>query len=140
MLFRQGDGLGMNADEKIRIDKWLWAARFFKTRSQAAEAVAGGKVRVAGDRVKPARAIGVGEEVRVRKGPCEFVVTVLGLSSRRLSAPEAQQLYSDTEASARQREAMREERRLRREAGIIPPPTRPGKRDRRLIKKFIRKD
>lgn len=140
MRFRQGDGLGMNADEKIRIDKWLWAARFFKTRSQAAEAVAGGKVHVAGGRVKPARAIGVGEEIRIQKGLYEFVVTVLGLSSRRLSAAEAQHLYRETEASAQQREAVREERRLRREAGIIPPPSRPGKRDRRLIKKFIRKD
>ncbi|MEW6502231.1 MAG: RNA-binding S4 domain-containing protein [Thermodesulfobacteriota bacterium] len=130
----------MTADEKIRIDKWLWAARFFKTRSQAAEAVAGGKVHVAGGRVKPARLIGVGEEVRVQKGPYAFVVTVLELASRRLSAPEAQQLYSESEQSREGREAVREERRLRREAGIVPPPTRPGKRDRRLIKKFIRKD
>lgn len=130
----------MTADEKIRIDKWLWAARFFKTRSQAAEAVAGGKVHVAGARVKPARTIAVGEEVRVQKGPYEFVVTVLGLAGRRLSAPEAQQLYRESEASVQQREAVHEERRLRREAGIVPPPTRPGKRDRRLIKKFIRKD
>ncbi|MEW6594863.1 MAG: RNA-binding S4 domain-containing protein [Thermodesulfobacteriota bacterium] len=130
----------MTADEKIRIDKWLWAARFFKTRSQAAEAVAGGKVHVGGLRVKPARAIGVGEEVRIQKGPYEFVVTVLGLAPRRLAAPEAQQLYRETAASQEQREAVREERRLRREAGIVPPASRPGKRDRRLIKKFIRKD
>lgn len=130
----------MTADEKIRIDKWLWAARFFKTRSQAAEAVAGGKVHVAGARVKPARVIGVGEELRIHKGPYEFVVTVLSIAGRRLAAPEAQQLYRETEASAQQREAVREERRVNRQAGIIPPPTRPGKRDRRLIKKFIRKD
>ncbi|HSR36790.1 MAG TPA: RNA-binding S4 domain-containing protein [Desulfurivibrionaceae bacterium] len=130
----------MIADEKIRIDKWLWAARFFKTRSQAAEAVAGGKVHVAGSRVKPARTLAVGEEVRVQKGPYEFIVTVLGLAGRRLSAPEAQQLYAETEASLQQREAVREERRLNRQAGIIPPPTRPGKRDRRLIKKFTRRD
>jgi len=130
----------MTATEKIRIDKWLWAARFFKTRSQAAEAVAGGKVHMAGSRVKPARLIGVGEELRIHKGPYEFVVTVLGLADRRPSAPAAQQLYRESEASAQQREVIREERRLNRQAGIVPPPTRPGKRARRLIKKFIRKD
>ena len=130
----------MTEGDRVRLDKWLWAARFFKTRSQAGQAVTGGKVHVAGARVKPARAIGIGEELRIQKGPYEFTVKVLGLSERRLSAPEAQKLYSETEESSRQRETVREERRLVRQAGIIPPASRPGKRDRRLIKKFIRKD
>lgn len=130
----------MAEGDKVRIDKWLWAARFFKTRSQAAQAVSGGKVHVAGARAKPARAIGIGEELRIQKGPYEFIVVVRGLSERRRSAPEAQQLYLESETSLAGREQVREERRLLRQAGVSPPATRPGKRDRRLIKKFIRKD
>ena len=67
--------------DKVRIDKWLWAARFFKTRSQATQAVSGGRVQVNGARVKPARLVQVGEELRIRRGEVEFIVTVLGVAA-----------------------------------------------------------
>lgn len=126
-------------DQKVRIDKWLWAARFFKTRSQAAQAVSGGKVHLNGARVKPARTIDPGDELRIQKGPYEFVVNVLEISGQRRSASEARFLYEETEESKALREATREERRLLKDQGFAPPG-KPSKRDRRLIKKFIRKD
>jgi ribosome-associated heat shock protein Hsp15 len=88
----------------VRIDKWLWAARFFKTRSIAADAVDGGKVELRGERVKPAKPVNVGDEVRVRLGPYLHVVIVKGLSERRGPASEAQQLYEETEQSRKERE------------------------------------
>lgn len=131
----------MPGDEKVRVDKWLWAARFFKTRSQAAQAVSGGKVHVNDARIKPSRAVGTGDELRIQKGPYEFIVIVLAVASRRKSAPEARLLYEETEESQVARESLREERRLQRQsAGAFAPPRRPSKRDRRLIKKFIRGD
>ncbi len=124
----------------LRIDKWLWAARFCKTRSQAAQAVAGGKVQVNGERAKPARLVRPGDRLRITKEPFTFTVMVLAISERRLSAPEAVKLYEESEESLAAREKIREERRLLRQAGPILPAGRPGKRDRRLIKQFIRKD
>lgn len=128
------------AEAEIRIDKWLWAARFFKTRAQAAQAVAGGKVQVNGGRAKPARLLRSGDHLRITKEPFTFTVVVLATSDRRLSAPEAAKLYEESEESRLEREQIREERRLLRQAGPILPAGRPGKRDRRLIKQFIRKD
>lgn len=121
-----------------RIDKWLWAARFFKTRSLAAEAVAGGKVHVDGQRVKPARAVRIGDEIKVRKGPVEFVVRVRGLRAQRGSATVAQSLYEETPASIAAREALAEQRRL---ADLATPSagTKPDKRARRRIAHFTRK-
>ena len=131
----------MPDEEKVRIDKWLWAARFFKTRSQASQAVAGGKVHVNDARIKPSRTIGVGDVLRIQKGPYEFSVTVQGIASRRKSAPEARLLYEESEESMLAREGIREQRRLERASGQhLGPPRRPSKRDRRLIKKFIRGD
>lgn len=126
--------------EKIRIDIWLWAARFFKTRSLAAQAVSGGKVHLNGERVKPARLIGPDDRLEIHKAELEFVVLVRGISRQRLSAPKAAELYEETPASLAARQAASEERRLFRQAGPQLPAGRPGKRDRRLIKKFIRKD
>ena len=126
--------------EKIRIDKWLWAARFFKTRSLAAQAVNGGKVQVNGGRVKAARLIGPGDLLVVHKAELEFIVTVRELSARRLSAPAAARLYEEDPASLARRQDLQAERRLLRQAGPLPPAGRPGKRDRRLIKKFTRQD
>ncbi|MFU8818157.1 MAG: RNA-binding S4 domain-containing protein [Desulfurivibrio sp.] len=126
--------------EKIRIDIWLWAARFFKTRSLAAQAVSGGKVHLNGERVKPARLIGLDDRLEIHKAALEFVVLVRGISRQRLSAPKAAELYEETPASLAARQAASEERRLFRQAGPQLPAGRPGKRDRRLIKKFIRKD
>src|SRR5918999_32439 len=98
--------------DRVRIDKWLWAARFFKTRSQATEAVDGGKVEVNGARVKPAKDVRVGDEGRVRLGPFEHVLVVRGLGERRGSASVAQALYEETPDSVAARERLRESHRL----------------------------
>jgi len=116
----------------VRIDKWLWAARFFKTRSQAAEAVAGGKVEVGGERVKPARLVRVGEEVRVRLGPYVHIVRVRAMGEKRGPASVAAGLYEETPESkvARERHAWQ----LKHAAPIVEPGEgRPTKRDRREL-------
>jgi len=125
--------------ERFRLDKWLWAARFFKTRSAAAKAVSGGQVHVNGARVKPARAVNPGEILRIRRGALEFTVKVVALSDRRRGAPEARELYEETAESITQREKQREQRRLLAPPDGQAPQGRPGKRDRRLIRSFIRK-
>ena len=99
--------------DKVRIDKWLWAARFFKTRTMAAQAVAGGKVHLNGARIKPARLIQPGDELRIRRGELEFVVTVLAVMDKRRPAKEAQLLYEESEESILQREQHRARRRIR---------------------------
>ena len=126
------------SSEGVRIDKWLWAARFFKTRSIASQAVSGGKVHLNGSRIKPAKTVREGDELVISKGPYTFRVTVLELSSRRGPAAVAQQLYSEAEESVIQREHQREMNRLMN-AGHNPPVGRPGKRDRRKIKEFLQK-
>lgn len=90
----------------VRIDKWLWAARFYKTRSQAAEAVAGGKAHLNGERAKPAKLVAPGDTLRIRLGPYERIVIVRGLAERRGSAQAAASLYEETPASMRAREAL----------------------------------
>src|SRR5688572_31043484 len=92
--------------DKVRLDKWLWAARFFKTRALAAEAVEGGKVQLNGDRPKRGRTLQVGDELRIRLGPYEHVVTVRALSDRRGPATQAAGLYQETDASRNAREAL----------------------------------
>ncbi len=129
----------MPAAEKVRIDKWLWAARFFKTRSLAARAVSGGHVHVNGGRSKPARLVQVGDELWVRRDRLEFIVLVQQLSSRRGPAAQAQTLYRETDESIRRRTLARDERRLLN-AAAPAPERRPDKRDRRKIRQFIRKD
>jgi ribosome-associated heat shock protein Hsp15 len=117
-------------DGKLRIDKWLWAARFFKTRSLAAEAVESGKVLVNQARVKPAKAVAVGNMLEIRAGKFRFEVEVLALSNKRGGAPEAQKLYRETEDSRAQREALAAQLRAQ------PQPVfkgRPTKRERRKI-------
>jgi len=126
-------------DNRVRLDKWLWAARFFKTRAQAAEAVNAGKVLLAGERVKPARLVAIGDCYRIRKEAEEYTVAVRALSARRGPASEAIALYTESEESRTAREGIREERRLAREAGLLPA-ARPDKRERRQIRKFTRKD
>lgn len=125
--------------ENVRIDKWLWAARFFKTRSLATKAVSGGHVHLGGNRVKPARTIQVGDQLTVRKGPMEFAVTVLALSERRGPAAMARTLYEESEESIDRREREREERRLIR-SPAVRPEGRPDKRDRRKIRQFLKKE
>jgi ribosome-associated heat shock protein Hsp15 len=128
------------AEDKVRIDKWLWAARFFKTRSMAAQAVTGGKVHVNGARIKPARIILPGDELRIRRGEVEFVVIVKNLSDKRRPASEAQLLYEETEFSIQQRQATREKKRLEAASKMYGPMKRPDKRERRQIRSFTRKD
>ena len=128
------------AEDRVRIDKWLWAARFFKTRSMAAQAVTGGKVHVNGARIKPARMVQPGEELRIRRGELEFIVIVQAVSDKRRPAKEAQLLYVETEESIRQRENTREQKRLEAADRMYGPMKRPDKRERRKIRKFTRKD
>jgi ribosome-associated heat shock protein Hsp15 len=130
-------GKSGNDDESVRIDRWLWAARFFKTRALAVEAVNGGHVHVNGQRVKPARAVHVNDELRIRRGPYEFVVQVRGVSQRRGPAAAARLLYEESDASRVAREQLALERRL---AQMATPQTagRPSKRDRRHIIRFRR--
>lgn len=124
--------------EKVRVDKWLWAARFFKTRSLAAKAVAGGLVHVNGDRVKPARFVMATDELRIRRAQEEIVVIVCDVSERRGPASAACLLYRETAESEARRKQLREDRRLLGEAGYAPA-VRPNKRDRRQIRSFTRK-
>jgi len=128
------------AEDKVRIDKWLWAARFFKTRSMAAQAVTGGKVHINGARIKPARIVQAGDELRIRRGEVEFVVIVQGISAKRRPAREAQLLYEETEESIELREKTSEQRRIEAADRMYGPVKRPDKRARRKIRSFTRKD
>ena len=121
------------AGDEVRLDLWLWAARFFKTRSLAKQAVAGGKVEVDAQRAKPSRTLRGGESLRIERAGELFEVAVLGLSDVRGPASVAQKLYAETGASRAQREAQRALRSAER-AGYSPPGTRPDKRARRLIR------
>jgi ribosome-associated heat shock protein Hsp15 len=125
-------------EEPIRIDKWLWAARFFKTRSLAAEAVSGGKVEINGDRAKPSRIVRAGDKLCIRRGPYEWVVVVKEVSRRRGPAPQAQQLYDETEDSTRHRRAIAAQLQLERPPEFAAPG-RPTKRDRRAISRFTKR-
>ena len=125
-------------DKKVRVDKWLWAARFFKTRSLATRAVNGGLVHVNGERTRSSRVLKPGDELRITRGNDEYVVAVLALHDRRGPAKMAVTLYEETKASVEAREKVREERRLIAATRVMDPVKRPGKRDRRLIRRFIR--
>jgi ribosome-associated heat shock protein Hsp15 len=119
----------------VRIDQWLWAARFFKTRSLAKQAIDGGKIEVNGARCKPARAIHVGDTLTISRGIERFEVVVESLSAKRGPATQAVGLYAETPASIERREKEREAQRLSRQA-YQPPPGRPSKRDRRDMAEF----
>jgi len=123
----------------VRLDKWLWAARFFKTRALATQAINGGKVRLAGARVKAARNVSIGDALEIIAGHEKYQVTIQAVSGTRRPAQEARLLYHEAEESCKAREEQREMRRLQN-AGIAAPAKRPDKRDRRKIKSFIRKD
>ncbi|HXE09021.1 MAG TPA: RNA-binding S4 domain-containing protein [Acidobacteriaceae bacterium] len=128
----------MEGKLSIRIDKWLWAARFFKTRELAAKACDQGKVELGGSRAKPAREVHAGHQLRIETPGGIFEVEVLGIAKQRGSAAVAQTLYRESDASVETRRAVAEENRLRRlyEPAPIAPPKRPSKRDRRLIHSF----
>jgi ribosome-associated heat shock protein Hsp15 len=119
----------------MRIDKWLWAARFYKTRALAAEAIAGGKVQVNGDRVKRAKPLQVGDEVRIRQGPYEYQVVVLLLSDRRGPAAEAATLYEEKAESRSARETLSIQLKSLHSV-FLPERGRPTKKDRREINRL----
>jgi ribosome-associated heat shock protein Hsp15 len=125
--------------DKVRLDKWLWAARFFKTRTLAVEAITGGKVHLNGNRVKPGHGVAIGDQLRIRKGPYEFIIQVKELSTRRGPAPVAAMLYEETPESRITRDRLAEHHRL---STIAAPHTdrRPNKKQRRQITRFIGKD
>ncbi len=120
---------------KYRIDKWLFAARFFKTRSLAAEAIERGRITLNGFRVKPAKAVTVGNMLTIRINNYQYNIEILELSNKRGSATQAQQLYKETEESRKQRELLAA--RLKVQPQPFFTKSRPTKRDRREIERFI---
>lgn len=125
--------------DKVRIDKWLWVARFYKTRALAAAAVDSGKVEMNDERPKRARMVAAGDRIRVRVGPYEHRILVLGVSERRGSAPVAQALYEEEEGSVKAREVMAAHVRAMN-AGTGYESGRPTKKDRRDIERVRRRD
>jgi ribosome-associated heat shock protein Hsp15 len=121
--------------EKLRLDKWLWAARLYKTRTLAKQAIEGGKVQLDGQRVKVSKEIMVGDKLSVRLGWDAKDITILELSDKRRGAPEAQRLYNETDDSRERREA---EAAARKAAGgmLHRPESRPTKKQRRQIHRF----
>jgi ribosome-associated heat shock protein Hsp15 len=123
-----------HSSEKIRIDKWLWAARFFKTRTLAKTAIESGKVQLAGQRVKVSREVAPGDVLRIRQGWDEREIIVKGTSEQRRSAPIAQTLYEETSDSVARRERAAEARKA---AGAMARPTqRPGKHERKALERL----
>ena len=123
----------------VRLDKWLWAARFFKTRGLARTAIDGGHVHYNGVRAKPSKAVEVGAKLVVTKGQTTFELDVLALDDQRKQASVAQLLYSETEESKKRREEIAL-RRKAMAAGVMAPSSRPNKRDRRALQKVQRQE
>jgi ribosome-associated heat shock protein Hsp15 len=126
-------------NDSVRLDKWLWAARFYKTRGLASEAIAGGKVQLNGDRAKRARPVQPGDEIRIRQGPYEHHVVVRALSARRGPASAAAELYEETPASRAAREAMALQLKSLH-AAFVPDKGRPTKKDRRELGRLKGRD
>jgi len=122
-------------DNKVRIDKWLWAARFFKTRSLATDAIEGGKVHVENQRVKPSRIVQLNQQITIQIGLIEKTIIVRGISTQRRPFNEASQLYEETPESITKREQLKEQRQFEPQMSN----GRPTKKDRRLIHQFINK-
>lgn len=125
--------------EAVRLDKWLWAARLFKTRALAAEAVGGGKVQVNGERVKRSKTLKSGDDVRVRKGPYEYRLTVRSTAGRRVSPKDVGTVYEESEESRVARERLVEQHRAAAAAANWTDG-RPTKKERRQITRFKRRD
>lgn len=123
--------------DSIRIDKWLWAARFYKTRSLATEEVGKGRVQIAGHGIKPSREVRVGDTVVLWQAAVKRTVVVLGISGTRGSAPVAQTLYEETAQSLLERAQAAEQRRLHAEPALAIAHGRPTKRDRRDLQKGL---
>ena len=126
-----------NDADRLRLDKWLGAARYFKTRSLATEAIAGGKVEVNGERAKPAKPLKIGDEVRLRVGPYEHILIVRELSGRRGPVSVAQTLYEETPASKAERERLAAQLKLAPATFVYEEKGRPTKKDRRQLSDFI---
>jgi len=122
-----------NTVESMRVDKWLWAARFFKTRSISKAAIEGGKVHHNGERVKVSKEVRVGMELTIQQGFDRKTIVIKALSANRGAAPIAQQLYDETEVSVARRELLTTQRKLH---NLARPEHRPSKKDRRQISKF----
>jgi len=129
----------IQSDDSQRLDKWLWAARFYKTRSLAVEAINGGKVHLNNNRVKPSRTIKPNDQLTISKPPYEHKITILGLNTHRRPAVEAQQLYIESEESIAKR-ALLQQQLKDQPLGFRHEKGRPNKRDRRHIIKFTQKD
>ncbi len=130
----QQDQAAAQVSEVLRFDKWLFFARFFKTRSLAQEAIEGGRVQIGGEKVKPSRQVRIGDEVHLRKPPYEFHFRVLGLADHRGPAPEAERMYAESIESATARQALAQQMRE------MPEPIfkgRPTKKDRRDLETFF---
>lgn len=127
-----------NHADKVRLDKWLWVTRFFKTRPLATEAIAGGKVQVNGQRVKPGKVLSVGDELSIRRGRNLYVVIVRGLATRRGPASQASLLYEESEESRQHRAEIAEQQKV---CGALDTQQkkRPTKRNRRSIIRYLRR-
>ncbi len=134
VIIRKLDAELMGTMNKVRIDKWLWAARFYKTRALASKAVDGGKVHVNGQRAKASRPLQIGERLEITRGHIYSVVDVLALSEKRGPAKEAQQLYEETAESIQQREVQSSQRKLLN-ASMPRSQGKPNKHQRREIRK-----
>ena len=124
-----------NQDTSVRLDKWLWAARFFKTRTLAKSAIENGKVLIDGQKCKPSRTIGGNETLSIRRSDEVIEVVVMMLSEQRRGAPEAQKLYQETSESIARREQLAADRKVLRDSMSIS--VRPNKKQRRQIHKFL---
>ncbi len=123
---------------ELRIDKWLWAARFYKTRGLASEAIKGGKIDINGSHAKPSKTVQINDQIKIKKSPFVYEITVKALSKHRGPASEATKLYEESEQSRLARELLSEQ--LKAESALRPTtPGRPSKRDRRNIIRFTRK-
>lgn len=131
--------VGATREGGQRLDRWLWAARFFRTRSLARQAVTRGRVEVNGQPAKPARSVTVGDRISVGTPAARFVVDVLGLNEQRRPAPEARQLYAETAGSIEARRLEAGQRRQRR-AGVVFDRARPDRRARRVQRRLRRGD
>ncbi|HLS05542.1 MAG TPA: RNA-binding S4 domain-containing protein [Wenzhouxiangella sp.] len=127
-----------NRPPAVRLDKWLWAARFFKTRSLSQQAIRGGKVQINGASARASRLVRPGDRLEITKAAMRFDVEVEQVGERRVSAPLAQAMYTETEDSKKRRMAQAEQRRRERAAGVVASDRAPDKRERRRIRRFKR--
>ena len=121
--------------DSVRLDKWLWASRFFKSRKAAVDAITGGKVHLNGSRVKPSRNVQINDQLKITRNNEKYLVTVLGLNDKRRPAKEAQLLYEEEQESIDARETEREIRRINN-ASVAQPSTKPNKKQRRQMDRF----